>query len=35
VQLELRILNQEDKVVQKGSITLLMASRPESDTPSE
>jgi len=34
VQLELRILNQEDKVVQKGSITLLMASRPAADTPS-
>lgn len=29
VVLELRILNQEDKVVQKGTITLLMASRPE------
>src|SRR5688572_25704115 len=32
VQLELRILNQEDKVVQKGSITLLMASKPQEKT---
>jgi acyl dehydratase len=29
VTLEMRILNQEGKVVQKGTMTLLMASRPE------
>lgn len=29
VTLDMRILNQENKVVQRGSITLLMASRPE------
>ena len=31
VELELRIINQDDKVVQKGSITLLMASQPEAE----
>ncbi len=29
VTLEMRILNQEDKAVQKGTLTLLMASMPE------
>lgn len=35
VTLELRILNQEDKVVQRGTITLLMASRPDAPQSSE
>jgi acyl dehydratase len=29
VTLEMRVVNQEEKVVQKGTLTLLMASRPE------
>lgn len=29
VTLDMRILNQDDKVVQKGTLTLLMASQPE------
>jgi 3-hydroxybutyryl-CoA dehydratase len=29
VKFEMRILNQEDKVVQKGSISLLIAARPQ------
>lgn len=31
VTLGLRILNQDDKVVQKGTLTLLMASKPDDD----
>lgn len=31
VTLAMRIVNQEDKVVQKGTLTLLMASQPESE----
>ncbi|MCU0514437.1 MAG: dehydratase [Anaerolineae bacterium] len=32
VVLEMRIVNQEQKVVQKGSLTLLMAARPAADS---
>lgn len=32
VTLKMRILNQENKAVQKGTITLLMASKPEAES---